>query len=136
MAVVMFDATRLFMRASRTSPTGIDRVTEAYGRWLLGRQDVRLVPVCSLGGVLTPLSLRRFKQILDEKRSTAPTSETHWRALLRALEAPVAPEHGLRAPPDPDPLGATRVHGTPASPCVRWPTGGQEGKPPIRSIST
>jgi len=109
MAVVLFDATRLFMRASRTSPTGIDRVTEAYGRWLLGRGDVTLVPVCSWGGVLTSLSLRRFERILDDKRSRAPGSDRHWSQLVAALDDPAGRAPGLRVPPDPDPLARPGV---------------------------
>jgi glycosyltransferase involved in cell wall biosynthesis len=105
MAVVLFDATRLFMRASRTSPTGIDRVTEAYGRWLLGRVDITLVPVCSFGGFLTPLSLRRFRRILEGKRSAAPGAEKYWSMLSAALDEPVAGKTGLRVLPDAGSMG-------------------------------
>ena len=47
---VLFDATRLFVRGSRFSPTGIDRVVLAYARWLLARPDVGLEPVVTAGG--------------------------------------------------------------------------------------
>jgi glycosyltransferase involved in cell wall biosynthesis len=104
MAAVLFDATRLFMRASRTSPTGIDRVTRAYGHWLVARRDLTVVPVCSFGGILTSLSLRQFRRILEAQSPRPSGSEAHWTALAAALEAEVPPTEALRVPPDPDPL--------------------------------
>ena len=86
MAAILFDATRLFMRASRTSPTGIDRVTWAYGRWLLSRPDVDTIPVCSLGGVLTSLSRAAFRRVV-EHGSPQPAAADDWRRLVEALTA-------------------------------------------------
>jgi glycosyltransferase involved in cell wall biosynthesis len=87
---VLFDATRLFMRASRTSPTGIDRVTQAYGRWLLSRPDVETIPVCSLGGVLTALSDASFERVLRSPAAGPPAAaaKEDWRRLVEALGAP------------------------------------------------
>ena len=59
MRSILFDATRLFIRGSRFSPTGIDRVVLAYARWLLGRDDVDLQPVITAGG-----SVWRFPRAL------------------------------------------------------------------------
>jgi hypothetical protein len=53
---VLFDVTRMFMRVPRSTPTGIDRVNHAYGRWLASEPDIDVIPVCAWGGVLTPLS--------------------------------------------------------------------------------
>jgi glycosyltransferase involved in cell wall biosynthesis len=50
MRPVFFDASRLFIRGSRFSPTGIDRVVTAYARWLLDRTDIDLHPVVTFGG--------------------------------------------------------------------------------------
>ena len=87
MVTILFDATRLFMRASRTSPTGIDRVTQAYGRWLLSRQDIDTVPVCSLGGVITSLSPAAFRRVV-ERRPSESAAASDWRRLVEALTAP------------------------------------------------
>jgi glycosyltransferase involved in cell wall biosynthesis len=96
---ILFDATRLFMRAAVTSPTGIDRVIEAYGRWLVSRPDVRLVPVCSLGGVISPLSLGRFKQVLAAKQPRAAPGGGDWARLEAALDSPDDSVGTLRARP-------------------------------------
>ena len=69
MTTVLFDVTRLYMRASGTSPTGIDRVNEAYGRWLLSRGDVRVIPVCTWGGLVTTLSPRGMRATLYQRSS-------------------------------------------------------------------
>ena len=84
---ILFDATRLFMRASRTSPTGIDRVTMAYGRWLLSRPDVETIPVCSLGGVVTTLSSAAFRRVLGAQPSEPTGAKDDWRRLVKALSS-------------------------------------------------
>jgi glycosyltransferase involved in cell wall biosynthesis len=72
---VLFDVTRMFMRAANSTPTGIDRVNHAYGRWLASEPDVEVIPVCAWGGVVTPLSTSAFRAILgrDQRRETAPS---------------------------------------------------------------
>ena len=95
MVTILFDATRLFMRASRTSPTGIDRVTQAYGRWLLSRTDIHTVPVCSLGGVLTSLSPAAFRRVVEQRPSETAVADD-WRRLVEALTAPAAGVLALR----------------------------------------
>ena len=62
-----------------SSPTGIDRVTEAYGRWLLSRPDVRLIPVCTIAGVASPMSLSRFRRILEHERPAREDADIQWR---------------------------------------------------------
>lgn len=96
MATILFDATRLFMRASRTSPTGIDRVSQAYGRWLLARQDVDMVPVCSLGGMITPLSAEAFRRVVQERPAEPQGAADDWRRLVEALSAPANQAPALR----------------------------------------
>jgi glycosyltransferase involved in cell wall biosynthesis len=85
MNTVLFDVTRMFMRPPRSTPTGIDRVNHAYGRWLAAEPDVDVIPVCAWGGVLTPLSKSAFRKILgrDETQETAPSAA--WTRLLNGL---------------------------------------------------
>jgi glycosyltransferase involved in cell wall biosynthesis len=87
MATILFDATRLFMRASRTSPTGIDRVAQAYGRWLLSRPDVDTTPVCSLGGVITSLSPAAFRRVVAPRPAESEEAVGDWRRLVATLSA-------------------------------------------------
>ena len=100
MPTVLFDVTRLFMREDLTTPTGIDRVTEAYGRWLLGRQGVRVVPVCTVGGFVSPMSLDRFKRVLAIGRPERPVAETDWIRLTRALQSTPGEAETLRSTVD------------------------------------
>jgi glycosyltransferase involved in cell wall biosynthesis len=93
---ILFDATRLFMRASRTSPTGIDRVTLAYGRWLLSRPDVETIPVCSLGGVTTSLSMPAFRRMLETRPVEPKGAADDWRRLVGALSAQGSDAPALR----------------------------------------
>lgn len=97
-ATVLFDATRLFMRAALASPTGIDRVTEAYGNWLLSRPDVRLAPVCTIGGGVLPLSLEAFKRLLAHRAPAPPAARENWRRLVLALQQAPGAVETLRAP--------------------------------------
>jgi glycosyltransferase involved in cell wall biosynthesis len=98
MAVVYFDASRLFLRGGRSSPTGIDRVVFAYARWLRARPDVRLTPVWSRMGYLSRLPLKRFDTILERvtERSAAHADETVWPDLVAALQHPGDRRNGLR----------------------------------------
>jgi glycosyltransferase involved in cell wall biosynthesis len=82
-----------------SSPTGIDRVTEAYGRWLLSRHDVRLIPVCTIGGVASPMSLSRFRRILEHERPAREDADVQWRRLGEALSAAPGEAATLRAVP-------------------------------------
>ncbi|MDB5479233.1 MAG: glycosyl transferase family 1 [Caulobacteraceae bacterium] len=95
MVTILFDVTRLFMRASRTSPTGIDRVTQAYGRWLLSCPDIDTIPVCSLGGVITSLSSASFRRVVEDRPPEREAAADDWRRLVEALTAPAggAPGH-------------------------------------------
>lgn len=104
MRSVFFDATRLFVRGSRFSPTGIDRVVLAYARWLLGREDIRLQPVVTAGGRVWQASrtlLAGIVQGADTFRASAraeATVSSSWSALVAALEsAPDAGTAPLRA---------------------------------------
>jgi glycosyltransferase involved in cell wall biosynthesis len=99
MATVLFDVTRLYMRASLASPTGIDRVTEAYGRWLLSRPDVRVIPVCTIGGPASTLSLGDLKRLLGRERPVRPGTDGDWRRLSDALAGPPGGTPTLRAAP-------------------------------------
>jgi glycosyltransferase involved in cell wall biosynthesis len=96
MTTILFDVTRLFMRASRTSPTGIDRVSQAYGRWLLSRPDIDTVPVCSLGGVITRLSGGAFRRVVQERSAEPQGAADDWRRLVEALSAPPRDAPALR----------------------------------------
>src|SRR5271165_4739461 len=96
MVTILFDATRLFMRASRTSPTGIDRVSQAYGRWLLSRPGIETVPVCSLGGVLTTLSAAAFRGVLENQPAQPKAAARDWSRLVQALSAPAGEAEALR----------------------------------------
>ena len=96
MAAILFDATRLFMRASHTSPTGIDRVTQAYGRWLLSRPDIDTIPVCSLGGVINSLSPTAFRRVVEAHTSDPEVTKEDWRKLVGALIAPAGNTPALR----------------------------------------
>jgi glycosyltransferase involved in cell wall biosynthesis len=102
MPVVYFDASRLFLRGGRLSPTGIDRVVIAYARWLRARPDVTLEPVWSRLGYLSSLPLRRFDEILAQASRRASVSQPAddgpaWAALTAALKRPEATTTALRA---------------------------------------
>lgn len=92
MGPVLFDATRLLLRAPRAAPTGIDRVTLAYARWLAGRADIELRPVWGVGGALTDISAGRFAALLasamphGSEGSAGPPSAA-WPRLVDALTA-------------------------------------------------
>jgi glycosyltransferase involved in cell wall biosynthesis len=110
MPVVYFDASRLFLRGGRPSPTGIDRVVFAYARWLRSKPEVKLTPVWSRMGYLSRLSSRRFNHLVDmtARRAAAGRSRAaasgpgrpSWDALAAALRQPEAFERALRAAPN------------------------------------
>ncbi len=93
MRSVLFDATRLFIRGSRFSPTGIDRVVLAYARWLLGRSDFDLQPVVTGGGRVWRAPRATLAKIVEHAeifrvaaRGEAAANES-WSTLVAALEA-------------------------------------------------
>ncbi|HEV2363233.1 MAG TPA: hypothetical protein VGS12_03440, partial [Caulobacteraceae bacterium] len=69
---ILFDATRLAQRRGLGSPTGIDRVVLAYGRWLAAHPAVDLAPVISSFGRLTPMPRATFDRLIGPAPSTAP----------------------------------------------------------------
>lgn len=94
---ILFDVTRLLIRMSLSSPTGIDRVGEAYADWLLAKTDIELVPVCSWGGVLWPMARSSVHRMISNKASRAKPSGKSWSQLCRALNEPAIERAGLRA---------------------------------------
>jgi glycosyltransferase involved in cell wall biosynthesis len=104
MRTVFFDATRLFVRGSRFSPTGIDRVVLAYARWLLKRGDVDLRPVVTARGVVWQMPRLLLAGIAERteffKASTWSdnSASSSWIALKAALHAdPIESSSGLRS---------------------------------------
>jgi glycosyltransferase involved in cell wall biosynthesis len=97
MTPVLFDVSRLIIRASLAAPTGIDRVTEAYGRWLMSRTDVEFIPVCVWGGYIWPLRSEPIAAILQRKSSEPDFSAPNWQALLKALSGQSTSVEALRA---------------------------------------
>lgn len=101
---ILFDAGRLFDRAEREAPTGVDRVCLAYGEWLAGRSDLDLVPVAAMQDELRRLPLDRFRNQLSELRLRWRGSDTPdpvERRLQRALQGGRATRSLLDTPPDP-----------------------------------
>ncbi len=82
---ILFDVTRLAIRVTLTSPTGIDRTTEAYAAWLLSRPDVEVLPVCSWGGLLWPMPRRALEAMLAAKTARLVPSDHAWRRLHAIL---------------------------------------------------
>jgi glycosyltransferase involved in cell wall biosynthesis len=97
MKPVLFDVSRLFMRESIKSPTGIDRVTQAYGRWLLDTPDIDLIPVCTWGGFIWALEKGSLVELLNggatEPRRRKPARSPY----LAALEGAPGDTDVLRA---------------------------------------
>lgn len=96
MITVLFDATRLFLRGGSAAPTGIDRVTLAYGRWLVARSDVQIIPIWSLGGWPATLAPGRLHRLLRPATSET-VGDDDWPRLAKALAAPAAGGDTLRA---------------------------------------
>ena len=75
--VVLYDVTRLFMRASGASPTGIDRVNEAYARWLRARGDVEVVPVCAWSDEIAAVSPAVWFDYTPNRKGEHPQRHLH-----------------------------------------------------------
>jgi glycosyltransferase involved in cell wall biosynthesis len=83
---ILFDVSRLLIREALTSPTGIDRTTEAYAAWLLGRADIDLRPVCTWGGMIWQVSRASLERLVRRKAAArGPGDDTAWLILRRAL---------------------------------------------------
>jgi len=106
---ILFDVSRLLIREALTSPTGIDRTTEAYGAWLLGRADIDLRPVCTWGGMIWPVGRLTLERLIKRKAAApAPGDDEAWLSLSRALSEDGPPTQApLRAK-----AGASRVTAT------------------------
>jgi glycosyltransferase involved in cell wall biosynthesis len=103
MRTIHFDVTRLFVRGSRFSPTGIDRVVLAYASWLLGRPDVPLEPVLTIGGRLWGLRRQVLADLVGGAQLFASQVQAQedpaFARLLAALDAPPNVDPPVRAKP-------------------------------------
>jgi glycosyltransferase involved in cell wall biosynthesis len=105
MTRVLFDMSRIFIRGSRFSPTGIDRVVVAYARWLLDRPDIELQPVLTFGGRLYGVPRRMLERTIRKneafarQRNEAAGPSDAWQALQAALASASDPEAPLRPRP-------------------------------------
>jgi glycosyltransferase involved in cell wall biosynthesis len=101
MRTIHFDVTRLFVRGSRFSPTGIDRVVMAYAAWLLARPDVRLEPVLTVGGRLWSLRRQVLADLVGGAQLFASQVQVQedptFARLVAALNAPPDAAAPLRA---------------------------------------
>ena len=100
MREVLFDISRLLVRGSRFTPTGIDRVVLAYARWLLAEPEVSLQPVATVGGRILACPRDLLARIAEGAEGfsaaarASPATDRAWAQLVEALgEAPG------RAPP-------------------------------------
>jgi glycosyltransferase involved in cell wall biosynthesis len=99
MRPAFFDASRLFIRGSRFSPTGIDRVVMAYARWLLGRTDIDLHPVITFGGQVWKAPRELLAEIVEGAALFQATARSEaritgaWMTLTGILNRP--PTDGL-----------------------------------------
>jgi glycosyltransferase involved in cell wall biosynthesis len=102
MPKIHFDVTRLFVRGSRFSPTGIDRVVLAYAEWLLARPDVTLEPVLTVGGRLLSLKRSVLADLIEGQqlfsREASARADPLWARLEGMLAATDDPIEPLRAP--------------------------------------
>jgi glycosyltransferase involved in cell wall biosynthesis len=93
MTKVLFDMARIFIRGSRFSPTGIDRVVVAYARWLLDQPDIELQPVITFGGRLFGVPRGMLERTIRQnaaftrQRNEADDSGPTWAALQQTLGA-------------------------------------------------
>jgi glycosyltransferase involved in cell wall biosynthesis len=93
MTRVLFDIGRIFIRGSRFSPTGIDRVVVAYARWLLDQPDIQLQPVLTLGGRLLGVPRRMLQRTIRQNeafgrlRNDSEAPGATWDALQHALSS-------------------------------------------------
>lgn len=81
---VLFDVTRLLWREGRGSPTGIDRVVQAYGRWLASAEGITVQPVAISGDDLVCVPASRLKSLIEPRDGE---SDGAGAALMQALEA-------------------------------------------------
>ena len=104
MAKVLFDISRIFIRGSRFSPTGIDRVVVAYARWLLDRTDIELQPVLTVGGQLIGVPRRMLERTIRQNeaftrgRNENDAPGPSWGAVQHALSSNLEQPSPLRAP--------------------------------------
>lgn len=102
---VLFDIARIFIRGSRFSPTGIDRVVVAYARWLLDQPDVELQPVLTVGGRLLGVPRRMLERTIRQNeafgrlRNDSDERGPAWGALQHALSSHSDLAAPLRARP-------------------------------------
>jgi glycosyltransferase involved in cell wall biosynthesis len=105
MTRVLFDISRIFIRGSRFSPTGIDRVVVAYARWLLDQPQIELQPVLTIGGRLIGVPRRMLERTIRQneafarQRNDSEKSGATWGALQHALSSGADRATPLRAPP-------------------------------------
>src|SRR5579862_6004196 len=103
MAKVLFDISRIFIRGSRFSPTGIDRVVVAYARWLLDQPDIELQPVLTFGGRVLGIPRRMLErtilqnQAFGRQRNENDAPGEVWGALQQALDGDIDRASTMRA---------------------------------------
>ncbi|MGH7026612.1 glycosyltransferase family 4 protein [Brevundimonas sp.] len=97
---VLFDASRLVSRNSRSAPTGIDRVCLAYAEWLLTAPAVELIPVRGRRGGLVAVDRAWFADLVRSARERWNGDRAVRRpeddALDAALRAPLGQRVALR----------------------------------------
>jgi glycosyltransferase involved in cell wall biosynthesis len=104
MTRVLFDISRIFIRGSRFSPTGIDRVVVAYARWLLDQPQIELQPVLTVGGRLIGVPRRMLERTIRQneafarQRNDSDAPGATWGALQHALSSKTDQAIPLRAP--------------------------------------
>jgi glycosyltransferase involved in cell wall biosynthesis len=102
---VLFDIGRIFIRGSRFSPTGIDRVVVAYARWLLDQPDIELQPVLTFGGRVLGIPRRMLErtilqnQAFGRQRNENDAPGEVWGALQQALDGDIDRASPMRARP-------------------------------------
>lgn len=105
MTRILFDIARIFIRGSRFSPTGIDRVVVAYARWLLDQPDIELQPVLTVSGRLLGVPRRMLERTIRQNeafgrlRNDSDEPGPAWGALQAALGFPSDRAAPLRARP-------------------------------------
>ena len=94
---LLFDISRLLVRGSRFTPTGIDRVVVAYAQWLLNEPEVALQPVATVAGRILAFPRDLLAEIVEgaEAFSAAaranPTADLAWADLVKTLAGEPAP---------------------------------------------
>jgi glycosyltransferase involved in cell wall biosynthesis len=101
----LFDMSRIFIRGSRFSPTGIDRVVMAYGRWFLSQPDIELQPVLTFGGRIYGVPRHMLERTIRQNeafaqaRDSDPGMSSAWGELRHALSLISEKPSPLRAKP-------------------------------------